>query len=85
MRQLYLAATGMNRGKTTFALGLVADHIDIELLLRSFGTWRPGALDGEPDTPDGVAADALERVRGSARQLAGRATEAIDRLRGGRG
>ncbi len=64
---------------------LVADHIDIELLLRSFGTWRPGALDGEPDTPDGVAADALERVRGSARQLAGRATEAIDRLRGGRG
>ena len=24
MRQLYLAATGMNRGKTTFALGLYA-------------------------------------------------------------
>ena len=23
MRQLYLAATGMNRGKTTFALGLL--------------------------------------------------------------
>ena len=24
MRQVYLAATGMNRGKTTFALGLLA-------------------------------------------------------------
>ena len=28
MRQLYLAATGMNRGKTTFALGLLAALID---------------------------------------------------------
>ncbi|MFN8621719.1 MAG: AAA family ATPase [Chloroflexota bacterium] len=28
MRQLYLAATGMNRGKTTFALGLVAALLD---------------------------------------------------------
>lgn len=28
MRQLYLAATGMNRGKTTFALGLLAALLD---------------------------------------------------------
>jgi hypothetical protein len=28
MRQVYLAATGMNRGKTTFALGLLAALID---------------------------------------------------------
>ena len=28
MRQLYLAATGMNRGKTTFALGLLAALMD---------------------------------------------------------
>jgi BioD-like phosphotransacetylase family protein len=28
MRQVYLAATGMNRGKTTFALGLLAAFLD---------------------------------------------------------
>ena len=28
MRQVYLAATGMNRGKTTFALGLLAALMD---------------------------------------------------------
>src|SRR5436190_23813872 len=28
VRQLYLAATGMNRGKTTFALGLLAALLD---------------------------------------------------------
>jgi len=33
MRQVYLAATGMNRGKTTFALGLLA-----ALLERGLGT-----------------------------------------------
>ncbi|MDQ3555126.1 MAG: AAA family ATPase, partial [Chloroflexota bacterium] len=31
MRQLYLAATGMNRGKTTVSLGLLAALIDREL------------------------------------------------------
>src|SRR3989304_908017 len=28
MRQVYLAATGMNRGKTTFALGLLAAFLE---------------------------------------------------------
>jgi len=38
MRQVYLAATGMNRGKTTFALGLLAAMLDRGL---STGFMKP--------------------------------------------
>ena len=56
MRQLYLAATGMNRGKTTFALGLVA-----ALLERGHRTGfikpvgqRTAIVDGVPADEDAI-------------------------------
>src|SRR5918992_841624 len=56
MRQLYLAATGMNRGKTTFALGLLAALIDRGL---STGFIKPvgqryAIVDGEPADEDAI-------------------------------
>src|ERR671914_733706 len=56
MRQLYLAATGMNRGKTTFALGLLAALIDRGL---STGFIKPvgqryAVVDGVPADEDAI-------------------------------
>ncbi len=56
MRQVYLAATGMNRGKTTFALGLVAALLDRHL---STGFMKPvgqryAVVDGMPADEDAI-------------------------------
>lgn len=61
---------------------LVADHIDLDLLLGAFGTWD--AEQASSGTPaEGSTARALDRVRGSSRRLADRASSALERLRGG--
>src|SRR4051794_33702317 len=52
MRQLYLAATGMNRGKTTFALGLYAALVERGLKV---GFIKP--VGQRYDVVDGVPAD----------------------------
>jgi BioD-like phosphotransacetylase family protein len=52
MRQLYLAATGMNRGKTTFALGLLAALMD-----RGLDTGFMKPVGQRYDMVDGVPAD----------------------------
>jgi BioD-like phosphotransacetylase family protein len=52
MRQLYLAATGMNRGKTTFALGLLAALVD-----RGLNTGFMKPVGQRYDVVDGVPAD----------------------------
>ena len=56
MRQLYLAATGMNRGKTTVALGLLAALADRKL---DIGFTKPvgqryAIVDGEPADEDAI-------------------------------
>ena len=56
MRQLYLAATGMNRGKTTVALGLLAALADRNL---DIGFTKPvgqryAIVDGEPADEDAI-------------------------------
>jgi BioD-like phosphotransacetylase family protein len=56
MRQLYLAATGMNRGKTTVALGLLAALIDRGL---DTGFTKPvgqryAIVDGQPADEDAI-------------------------------
>src|ERR687895_738037 len=56
MRQLYLAATGMNRGKTTVALGLLAALIDRGLntgFIKPVGQ-RYAIVDGEPADEDAI-------------------------------
>jgi BioD-like phosphotransacetylase family protein len=56
MRQLYLAATGMNRGKTTFALGLLAALIDRGLdtgFIKPVGQ-RYAIVDGVPADEDAI-------------------------------
>ncbi len=56
MRQLYLAATGMNRGKTTFALGLLAALIDRGLrtaFIKPVGQ-RYEVVDGIPADEDAI-------------------------------
>ncbi len=52
MRTVYLAATGMNRGKTTFALGLLAALLDRGLVT---GFVKP--VGQRYAVVDGVAAD----------------------------
>ena len=52
MRQLYLAATGMNRGKTTVALGLLA-----ALIGRGLETGFIKPVGQRYDVVDGVPAD----------------------------
>lgn len=56
MRQLYLAATGMNRGKTTVALGLLAALVDRGL---DIGFTKPvgqryAIVDGQPADEDAI-------------------------------
>ncbi|MEX2547400.1 MAG: AAA family ATPase [Chloroflexota bacterium] len=56
MRQLYLAATGINRGKTTVALGLLAALVDRGL---DVGFTKPvgqryAIVDGEPADEDAI-------------------------------
>lgn len=56
MRQLYLAATGMNRGKTTFALGLVAALLERGLatgFIKPVGQ-RYAIVDGVPADEDAI-------------------------------
>ena len=56
MRQLYLAATGMNRGKTTFALGLFAALADRGLnvgFIKPVGQ-RYAVVDGVPADEDAI-------------------------------
>ena len=56
MRQLYLAATGMNRGKTTFALGLLAALIERGLdtgFIKPVGQ-RYAVVDGVPADEDAI-------------------------------
>lgn len=56
MRQLYLAATGMNRGKTTVALGLLAALIDRGLdtgFIKPVGQ-RYAIVDGAPADEDAI-------------------------------
>jgi BioD-like phosphotransacetylase family protein len=56
MRQLYLAATGMNRGKTTVALGLLAALIDRGLetgFIKPVGQ-RYDIVDGQPADEDAI-------------------------------
>ena len=56
MRQLYLAATGMNRGKTTFALGLYAALADRGLnvgFIKPVGQ-RYEVVDGTPADEDAI-------------------------------
>ncbi len=56
MRQLYLAATGMNRGKTTFALGLFAALADRGLnvgFIKPVGQ-RYAIVDGVPADEDAI-------------------------------
>lgn len=61
---------------------LVADHLDLAVLLHAFGTWEPGLRPAGPVTDDRPG-DPRRRVRDSARSLADRASGAFDRLRGG--
>ena len=56
MRQLYLAATGMNRGKTTFALGLLAALLDrghATGFIKPVGQ-RYAIVDGQPADEDAI-------------------------------
>lgn len=56
MRQLYLAATGMNRGKTTFALGLLAALMERDLatgFIKPVGQ-RTAVVDGVPADEDAI-------------------------------
>ena len=56
MRQLYLAATGMNRGKTTVALGLLAALADRGLdigFIKPVGQ-RYAIVDGQPADEDAI-------------------------------
>src|SRR3954466_6184391 len=56
MRQVYLAATGMNRGKTTFALGLYAALADSGLdvgFIKPVGQ-RYDIVDGPPADEDAI-------------------------------
>jgi hypothetical protein len=56
MRQLYLAATGMNRGKTTLSLGLLAALLDRGLatgFLKPVGQ-RYAVVDGVPADEDAI-------------------------------
>ena len=56
VRQLYLAATGMNRGKTTVALGLLAALLDRGLdtgFIKPVGQ-RYAIVDGEPADEDAI-------------------------------
>jgi BioD-like phosphotransacetylase family protein len=56
MRQVYLAATGMNRGKTTFALGLLAALMDRGLrtgFIKPVGQ-RYDLVDGTPADEDAI-------------------------------
>jgi BioD-like phosphotransacetylase family protein len=56
MRQLYLAATGMNRGKTTVALGLMAALQDRQLdigFIKPVGQ-RYAIVDGQPADEDAI-------------------------------
>ena len=56
MRQVYLAATGMNRGKTTFALGLLAALLDRGLVtgfIKPVGQ-RYALVDGIPADEDAI-------------------------------
>ena len=56
MRQLYLAATGMNRGKTTVALGLLAALLDRGLdigFIKPVGQ-RYAIVDGQPADEDAI-------------------------------
>ncbi|HUG47724.1 MAG TPA: AAA family ATPase [Candidatus Limnocylindria bacterium] len=56
MRQLYLAATGMNRGKTTVALGLLAALIDRGVdtgFIKPVGQ-RYAVVDGQPADEDAI-------------------------------
>ncbi|MEA2622246.1 MAG: uncharacterized protein QOH61_1156 [Chloroflexota bacterium] len=56
MRQIYLAATGMNRGKTTFALGLYAALVDRGLnvgFIKPVGQ-RYAVVDGVPADEDAI-------------------------------
>jgi len=56
MRQLYLAATGMNRGKTTVALGLLAALVDRGLdigFIKPVGQ-RYAIVDGQPADEDAI-------------------------------
>ena len=66
MRQLYLAATGMNRGKTTVALGLLAALLDRGL---DIGFTKPvgqryAIVDGQPADEDAIL---MRSALGSAR------------------
>ena len=56
MRQLYLAATGMNRGKTTVALGLMAA---LQARRENIGFTKPvgqryAIVDGQPADEDAI-------------------------------
>ena len=56
MRQLYLAATGMNRGKTTVALGLLAALADRKLdigFIKPVGQ-RYAIVDEQPADEDAI-------------------------------
>jgi BioD-like phosphotransacetylase family protein len=56
MRTVYLAATGMNRGKTTFALGLLAALLDRGLVtgfVKPVGQ-RYAVVDGKPADEDAI-------------------------------
>jgi BioD-like phosphotransacetylase family protein len=56
MRQVYLAATGMNRGKTTFALGLLAALMDRDLdagFIKPVGQ-RYAMVEGVPADEDAI-------------------------------
>ncbi len=68
MRQLYLAATGMNRGKTTVALGLMAALQDRQL---DIGFTKPvgqryAIVDGQPADEDAILMKAALGLDGSA-------------------
>jgi hypothetical protein len=61
VRQVYLAATGMNRGKTTFAIGLLAALVERHL---STGFIKPvgqryALVDGVPADEDAILARAV--------------------------
>ena len=68
MRQLYLAATGMNRGKTTVALGLMAA---LQERGHDIGFTKPvgqryAIVDGEPADEDAIL---MQAALGLHRQL----------------
>ena len=79
MRQLYLAATGMNRGKTTFALGLLAALMDrghMTGFIKPVGQ-RTAIVDGVPADEDAIL---VRSVFGMSEPLAG-SPGLLDRLR----